>query len=284
MLQSIGGFFAPEIPQHAQETVQHAAETASATPQPPAEVLFHIMGIPVTNSIFTAWIVMAILVLFAYFSTRNMRSIPSGAQNFWELIVELWVGISEQTMGRRRGRRFMPLVATAFLFILFSNWFGTLPIGYLTIRDAHGIDVPIFRSSNSDLNVTAAMAIMMIGLAEFFELRSLGLLGYLKGLLFPNPMRWLEIFTRPLSLSFRLFGNIFAGEVLLATMLTVAPFVMFVFIGLELFVGLIQALIFSMLSLVFLSIATVHEDAHEQHGAHDSMESEMAATTHGQPF
>jgi F-type H+-transporting ATPase subunit a len=269
------GFFA--------QAEEHTA-SASATPQPPAEVLFHIVGLPVTNSILTAWVVIAILVLFAYFSTRTMRTIPSGAQNFWELIIEAWVGISEQTMGRTRGRRFMPLVATAFLFILFSNWFGTLPIGYLFIREADGVEVPIFRSANSDLNVTAAMAILMIVLAEFFELRSLGLLGYLKGLLIPNPMRWLEIFTRPLSLSFRLFGNIFAGEVLLATMLTVAPYVMFVFIGLELFVGLIQALIFSMLSLVFLSIATVHEDAHERHDAHESIESEVAAVTHGQPF
>src|SRR2546421_6413193 len=260
-----------------------AEATPSSTPQPPAEQIFHLLGLPVTNTIFTAWVVIAILVLFAYFSTRNMKTIPSGAQNFWELIVELWVGVSEQTMGRRRARRFMPLVATAFLFILFSNWFGTLPIGYLTIHTAEG-DVPVFRSADSDLNVTAAMAILMIVLAEFFELRSLGLLGYLKGLLIPNPMRWLEIFTRPLSLSFRLFGNIFAGEVLLATMLTVAPFVMFVFIGLELFVGLIQALIFSMLSLVFLSIATVHMDAHEQSGAHDSIEGEMAAASHGQPF
>ena len=260
-----------------------AEATSSSAPQPPAEVLFHIFGLPVTNSIFTAWVVIAILVLFAYFSTRHMKLIPAGAQNFWELIVELWVGVSEQTMGRRRARRFMPLVATAFLFILFSNWFGTLPIGYLTIRTPEG-DVPVFRSADSDLNVTAAMAILMIVIAEFFELRSLGLLGYLKGLLIPNPMRWLEIFTRPLSLSFRLFGNIFAGEVLLATMLTVAPFVMFVFIGLELFVGLIQALIFSMLSLVFLSIATVHEDVHEQHGAHDSLEDDLAAASHGQPF
>jgi F-type H+-transporting ATPase subunit a len=260
-----------------------AEATSSSAPQPPAEVLFHLFGLPVTNSIFTAWVVIAILVLFAYFSTRHMKLIPAGAQNFWELIVELWVGVSEQTMGRRRARRFMPLVATAFLFILFSNWFGTLPIGYLTIHTAEG-DVPVFRSADSDLNVTAAMAILMIVLAEFFELRSLGLLGYIKGLLIPNPMRWLEIFTRPLSLSFRLFGNIFAGEVLLATMLTVAPVVLFVFIALELFVGLIQALIFSMLSLVFLSIATVHEDAHEQHGAHDSLEDDLAAASHGQPF
>ena len=280
MLHSISGFFTSAFAQ----ATPRAAETASATPQPPAEVLFDVVGIPVTNSIFTAWVVIALLVLCAYLSTRTMRSNPTGAQNFWELIIELWVGVTEQTMGRRRGRRFMPLVATAFLFILFSNWFGTLPIGYFTIRNPEGIDVPIFRSADSDLNVTAAMAIMMIALAEFFELKSLGLLGYLKGLFLPNPMRWLEIFTRPLSLSFRLFGNIFAGEVLLATMLTVAPYVMFVFIGLELFVGLIQALIFSMLSLVFLSIATVHEDAHEQHGVHDSMESEMAAATHGQPF
>jgi len=261
-----------------------AEATSSSAPQPPAEVLFHLFGLPVTNSIFTAWIVIAILVLFAYFSTRNMKLVPSGAQNFWELIVELWVGVSEQTMGRRRARRFMPLVATAFLFILFSNWFGTLPIGYITIRNADGEMVPIFRSADSDLNVTASMAILMIVIAEFFELKTLGLLGYIKGLLIPNPMRWLEIFTRPLSLAFRLFGNIFAGEVLLATMLTVAPFVLFVFIALELFVGLIQALIFSMLSLVFLSIATVHEDAHEQHGAHESLEDDIAAATHGQPI
>src|SRR5947209_5829415 len=198
-----------------------AEATSSSAPQPPAEVLFHIFGLPVTASIFPARVVIAILVLFAYFSTRHMKLIPAGAQNFWELIVELWVGVSEQTMGRRRARRFMPLVATAFLFILFSNWFGTLPIGYLTIHTPEG-DVPVFRSADSDLNVTAAMAIMMIVIAEFFELRSLGLLGYLKGLLIPNPMRWLEIFMRPLSLSFRLLGNIFTGEVLLATMLALA--------------------------------------------------------------
>src|SRR5438067_145086 len=139
-----------------------AEATSTSAPQPPAEELFEIFGLPVTNSIFTAWVVIAILVLFVYFSTRNMQMIPKGVQNF----------------------------------------------------------------------------------------------------------------SRPLSLAFRLFGNIFAGEVLLATMLNVAPYVMFVFIGLELFVGLIQALIFSMLSLVFLSIATVHLDAHGEHAENDSLEGE----------
>jgi F-type H+-transporting ATPase subunit a len=242
-----------------------AEETTTHTPAPPAEVLFHVAGWPITNSIVTAWLVIALLVLFAWLSTRNMHLQPKGLQNFWELIIELWQGVAENTMGPRRGRRFMPLIATAFLFILFSNWFGTLPIGYFTVVNEEHHVVPLFRSGNSDLNITAAMAILMIVLAEFFELRSLGVGGYLKGLLVPNPMRWIEIFTRPLSLSFRLFGNIFAGEVLLITMLGVAPFVMFVFLALELFVGLIQALIFSMLSLVFLSIATMHEEAHAHH-------------------
>jgi F-type H+-transporting ATPase subunit a len=281
MLHGLPGFWAQESAGHAAASGSAAAE---ATPQPPAELVFHLFGLPVTNTILTTWLVIVVLVLFAYFSTRKMRETPSGAQNFWELIIELWVGITEQTMGRRRGRRFMPLVVTAFLFILFANWIGTLPISYITIQNPEGHVVPLFRSSDSDLNVTAAMAIMMIVIAEGFELKSLGLLGYLKGLLIPNPMRWLEIFTRPLSLSFRLFGNIFAGEVLLATMLTVAPYVMFVFIGLELFVGLIQALIFSMLSLVFLSIATAHEEAHGEHAEHGSLESEMATVTHGQPI
>jgi F-type H+-transporting ATPase subunit a len=274
------------LAQEAGHGAEQATEAAVHTPEPPAEVLWYLFGnhsLPISNAILTAWCVMAVIVLFAYFSTRNMRMLPSGMQNLWEMIVEVWVNITEQNMGRRRGRRFMPLIATAFLFILFSNWLGTLPVvGHITIHDPEGHAVPLFRSAASDLNLTAAMAVLMIFLAEAFELRSMGLGGYLKGLLLPNPMRWLEIFTRPLSLAFRLFGNIFAGEVLVITMLGVAPFVLFVFLGLELFVGLIQALIFSMLSLVFLSIATLHEESHEAH--HDgSLASEMADTSHGQP-
>jgi len=276
MLSALG-FFAQE---HGAEAAE-AAQAAEHAPAPPAELLFYIGPIAITNTILTAWVVIIILVLFAYFSVRKREHLPRGLQNFWEMIIEMWMGVSENTMGRRRGRRFMPLVATAFLFIVFSNWFGTLPISYITIVNEEGQTVPLLRSPNSDLNVTAAMAIMMIVLAEFFEFRSMGL-GYFKGLFIPNPLRWLEIFTRPLSLSFRLFGNIFAGEVLLITMMAVAPFVLFIFIGLELFVGVIQALIFSMLSLVFLSIATVHEEVHGHEETY-SMEGETAAVTHGEP-
>jgi F-type H+-transporting ATPase subunit a len=247
-----------------------AAAAAAQTPSPPSDVIFPIATLPfigqiaVTNTILTAWVVIILLVLFAFFSTRNLQLLPGGVQNFWELIIELWVGQTERMMGPRRGRRFLPLIATAFLFIVFSNWFGVLPIvGPITITNYEHEPIPLLRSANSDLNLTAAMAVLMILLAEVFEFRSLGVGQYLKGLLIPNPLRWLEILTRPLSLSMRLFGNIFAGEVLIGTMLVVLPFILFVFMALELFVGLIQALIFAMLSLVFLTIATAHEEVHE---------------------
>src|SRR5579884_2751460 len=166
----------------AQEASAQAAANMG-TPQPPAEVLFYLLGnpnLPVTNAIFTAWIIIAILVLFAFFSTRNMQLIPSGVQNFWEMIVELFVGVTEQTMGPRRAARFMPLIATSFLFILFSNWFGTLPIGYFEVRNPDGEMVPLLRSADSSLNVTAAMAIVMILVAEFYEFKTQGLFGYIK--------------------------------------------------------------------------------------------------------
>jgi F-type H+-transporting ATPase subunit a len=267
----------PALEPTQQEGAHQAGGAAVHTPQPPAEVIFDLFGVPVTNSIFTAWCVIAILVLFAFFSTRNLRMVPSGLQNFWELVVELWIGVVEQSMGRR-GRRFIPLISTAFLFILFSNWIGILPVvGTVTVKDSHGQDVPLFRSANSDLNVTASMAVIVILISEVLEFRSLGPLGYLKGLLLPNPLRWLEIVTRPLSLSFRLFGNIFAGEVLVATMIGVAPFALFVFLGLELFVGLIQALIFSMLTLVFITIATAHQHDHHE----EALPRTAEATAHG---
>lgn len=239
------------------------------SPQPPSEIVFNIGPLPIYNTVFTAWFVIAIMVLFAYFSTRHMKELPTGVQNFWEMIVELWVGLVEQSMGRR-GRRFLVLIATVFLFILFSNWLGVLPgVGDVLIRNPQGEVVPLFRSANSDLNLTAAMAVAVILVTEFFELKSLGPLGYVKGLLIPNPLRWLEIVTRPLSLSFRLFGNIFAGEVLIFTMINVAWPVLFVFLAMELFVGLIQALIFSMLTLVYLTMATAHEHAeHSEHAEH----------------
>ena len=167
--------------------------------------LFYIGPVPVTNSIFSAWVVMAVLLIVSLLATRRMSVVPSGLQNLMEYVVELLLGVCESTAGRM-GRKFLPVVATAFLFILFSNWMGLLP-GYG--------DVIWLRSANSDLNVTASMALIVFFLVQGWAIKSQGIPGYLKEFVIPNPLHILSELSRPLSLAFRLFGNIFAGEVLL---------------------------------------------------------------------
>ena len=221
-------------------------------------IFFHLGPLPVSYHIFSAWVVMAVLVIVAILATRNMKLVPTGLQNFVEAVIELLLGLIEQTAGPR-GRVFAPVVMTSFLFILLSNWMGTLPL--------YG-HVPGFESANGNLNVTAAMAVVVFVLSQFFAIKTNGLLGYLKEFVIPNPLHILTELSRPLSLSLRLFGNIFAGGVLVHTMLGIAPPITFVFLGLELFVGAVQALIFTMLTLVYLTIAVTphHGDHGEAHG------------------
>ena len=222
-----------------------------------ATVLFRLGPLPVTNTIFSAWVTMAVLVGVSIAITRRLKVVPTGLQNLVEYIVELLLGVCESTAGRNRGRQFLPVVATAFLFILTANWMGLIP-GYG--------DTPWLRSANSDLNVTAAMALIIFFLAQGWAIKTQGPLGYLKEFIVPNPLHILSELSRPVSLAFRLFGNIFAGEVLLATMAAMIPVAIpAVFFGLEVFVGIVQALIFSMLSLVFLTIATTHHGSEEAH-------------------
>jgi F-type H+-transporting ATPase subunit a len=242
------------------ETEEHGG---GHTIGPQTKPLFLLAGIPVSDTVFSAWMVMAVLVLTAYLVTRNLKMAPSGIQNVVEAIIEAWMGIIDQVAGSR-GRKFMPLVLTSFLFIFASNWIGILPI--------FG-NVTWFRSPNSDLNLTAAMAIVVFLAVQAWGISSMGIAGYLKEFVVPNPLHLLTELSRPVSLALRLFGNVFAGEVLLHTMLGIAPFVLFIFLGLELFVGVIQALIFAMLTLAFLSIATAHADhgaAEAHHEGHSS--------------
>jgi F-type H+-transporting ATPase subunit a len=221
-------------------------------------LFFHLGPLPVSYHIFSAWVVMAVLVIVAILATRNMKLVPTGLQNFVEAVIELLLGLIEQTAGPR-GRSFAPVVMTAFLFILLSNWMGTLPL--------YG-HVPGFESANGNLNVTAAMAIVVFVLCQIFAIRTNGIGGYIKEFIIPNPLHILTELSRPLSLSLRLFGNIFAGGVLVHTMLGIAPPITFVFLGLELFVGAVQALIFTMLTLVYLTIAVTphHGDHGDAHG------------------
>lgn len=246
---------------------------AVAAADPPAEgghggleshVFFNIGPLAISEHVFSAWVVMAVLVLISVLATRNLQVVPRGLQNVMEFVIESLQGIIHANAGER-GKQFAPVVMTAFLFILFANWLGTLPFFGNMVG---------FKSPNSNLSITAAMAVTVFVLCQYFAIKTNGIGGYLKEFVVPNPLHILTELSRPLSLSLRLFGNIYAGGVLVHTMLVIAPFVTFVFLGLELFVGIVQALIFTMLSLVFLATAVTphhgHDDAHgDAHaGAH----------------
>jgi F-type H+-transporting ATPase subunit a len=219
------------------------------------DLVFELLGIPVTNTMLTTSLVALVLIVIAAILRLTLSIWPSRAQVAAEMLVEAWQRLA-QAAGGTRAYRFVPLVGTAFIFILFANWLGALPFKHITITNPDGQNVELLRSATSDLNLTASVALMVIVLVEVLEVRALGPLRYLKGLVVPNPMRWLETLVRPLSLAFRLFGSVFAGHVLVSTILAVAPLVLFPFLVLELFMGLIQAVIFATLSLVFLTMAT----------------------------
>jgi F-type H+-transporting ATPase subunit a len=230
-------------------------------PQLQTDVIFTLFDVlPVTNTMLTAWCVTALLIGAATALRLRLRTLPSGVQNLAEFFVETWLRLAERT-GGRGARRFVPLVGTAFVFILAANVFGALPLKHLSVANGDGQMVELFRAPTSDLNLTAAMALIIVLVVELREVSTFGLRRYLTSLVMPNPLRWLEMLVRPLSLAFRLFGSIFAGHVLVGTMLTIAPLVVFPFLALELFMALIQAIIFAVLALVFLSMATAHENA-----------------------
>jgi len=219
-------------------------------------VLFTIGSLIVTNTLLTSWIAVVLLIIFALVATRKMSLVPTGLQNVAETIVEALLNMSEQAAGPS-ARRFLPLVATLFLYILFANWIGIFPgVG----------SIPALRSANSDLSITAAMAIIVFAYVQWTGLRANPKAYFLK-FIWPIPiLELITEFSRPLSLALRLFGNIVAGFILVEVMLQAVPIVVpAVFLGLELGVGLIQALIFAILTLAFLSLASSHGHAEAEH-------------------
>lgn len=225
------------------------------------QVVFTAGPLVITNTLLTSWIAVALLIVFALLTTRHMRLVPSGLQNLGEAIVEILLALSEQAAGAR-ARTYLPLVGTLFLYIWFANWFGILP-GIGTI--------PLFRTPNSDLSITAAMALIVFVWVQVTGLRS-DPKGYILKFLWPPGLGFLEIISeiaRPVSLALRLFGNILAGFILVEVMLQIVPPVVpAVFLAVELGVGLIQALIFAILTLAFLSLAAAHGHAESEHSAH----------------
>ena len=247
------------------------------------------LGFPITNSMVVCWLVALGLIVFAQLATRNMRSVPDGAQNFLEWLVGGLYGFLEGLLGRHLVDRTFWFFATIFIFILTTNWVGLIP-GVGTIgwghRTAAGfkVDQPLLRGANADLNLTLAMAMTFFAAWLVWALRETGLRGVLRELFAPKGetaglmrlvmvvvffaagcLEVVSILFRPVSLSFRLYGNIFAGETMLETMATLVPgfgwLLPIPFYFMELLVGLVQALVFMLLTAVFTLLICQHEEA-----------------------
>src|SRR3989344_985844 len=237
-----------------------------------AEKLFNIFGFPVTNSLLMSWLAIIILISVAVYFKRTASSVPGKFQSLLEMVFEALLNLIDSiTQDRKKSEKFLPLVVTIFVFIITSNWLGLVP-GVGSIVIAHeGEQVPLFRPTNTDLNNTLALALIAVVAAHIYGLAAIGFKHHIgKFISFKGPISFfvgiLEIiseFAKIISFSFRLFGNIFAGEVLLLVIGGLVPVIAPVpFLGLELFVGFIQALVFATLALVFATMATV---AHEEH-------------------
>jgi len=249
-----------------------------------AEKIGHIGSFPITNSVLTSWIGAIILIVISLLASRKMKLIPSGWQNIFEMVIEFLYNTANSVIGdEKQTRRYFPLVATIFLFIISNNWLGLVPgVGTIGLHESiHGKEVlvPLFRSANADLNMTLALAVIAVLSIQIFGIAAIGIFRYGKKFInFSSPILFvvglLELvgeISRIISFSFRLFGNVFAGEVLLTVIAFIVPFIApLPFYGLELFVGFIQALVFTMLTLVFIKSAITDHSEHEtEHaGAH----------------
>jgi len=235
-----------------------------------AETIFHLGPIPITNSLISSVLVVAFLSGLAVWIGNNYRSLPSGLQHIFEMAYESFEDLAVSIMGET-GKKYVPLTVTFFLFIISANWLSLLPgvgsIGFWEHLHGEKILVPFFRGANADINTTLALALTSVGASQFYGIRTSGLLNHLKH--FKNPLEIVSEVSKVLSFSFRLFGNVFAGEVLLlaaASMLVLVTgkeaflfgfpggLIQIPFLMLEIFVGFIQAFIFSVLTLVFISL------------------------------
>jgi len=264
-----------------------AAETEHGLPQ--SAVKIEHWGGFVTNSMIVSWIVAIGLIIFARIATRNLQQVPSGAQNILEWLVEGLYGFLETIVGPRLVKRMFWFLATTFIFILSANWFGLIP-GVGTIgwgqQTPQGfvIDQPLFRGANADMNLTLAMALIFFACWIVWALQESGPIGFLKELFAPKGettgllkvlmivvffasgcLEIVSILFRPISLSFRLYGNVFAGETMLETMARLKPGLGWLlpipFYFMELLVGLVQALVFMLLCAVFTLLICQHQEA-----------------------
>ncbi len=273
-------------------------------PQPepslPAEEVFSLFGFPIANSILGAWITIVIVTLLCWGATRRMKLVPGRFQAAFEFLVGWIYDLCVRIAGDKNGRRFFPVVATIFLFVGFNAWLSLLPgFGSIWINNPEGVHVPLLRGANTDINMPLALALVSFIFVEYNGVRALGI-GYLskfvnvgpliktiggifKGhftptdlisgivAVFVGVLEALSEVIRILSLTFRLFGNMTAGEILLLITAFLIPFVVSdVFYGLELLIGFVQALIFSGLTLVYVTMAVAAHGEHSEHSEHSA--------------
>ena len=244
-----------------------------------AETLFHIGSFAVTNSLLLAFITFVLFVLFALVLRPKISMIPGKLQNLFESIADMLLGIMESVFGSRRAaEQYFPLIATIFLFVMISNWLGLMPgvgsLGIHGMHDGHEAFIPLFRAPAADLNFTIAIAIVSVLATNIFGILAIGFVKHFKKFFnaqkpfpifsFVGILEFISEFVKIISFSFRLFGNVFAGEVLLIIIAFLMPYLLpLPFLFLELFVGFIQAFIFSMLTMVFIGMSVVDHGEHE---------------------
>ncbi len=282
------------------EAAAHAAP-AESHGLPPAAPVFSIGPLQFTSSMVITWTVALLLIVIAQLATRKVQLVPSGFQNFVEWLVEGLYDFFGEILGAKLVKKSFWFFCTIFLFILFTNWFGLIPgvgtIGQGTY-DASGhfhMAKPFLRGGNADLNMTLAMSLVFFFLWIVWSFQSLGIGGFLKHLfsggdngkgvmalfmmaifLFVGVIEVVSIAFRPVSLSFRLYGNIFAGENILEAMMHLGGtwfgwLLPLPFYFLELLVGLVQALVFALLTSVFTALMAgghdehAHDEAHKEH-------------------
>jgi F-type H+-transporting ATPase subunit a len=270
-----------------------AAEEQETVPLKAAEI-FHIGKFTVTNSMLVTWIVAAGIIVFAQSATRKIKPVPDGKQNFWEWLVESLYNFLESVIGSDLVKKTFWFFATIFIFILFVNWFGLIPgvgtIGWGHFNSATNtfhVERPLLRGGNADLNMTFAMAAVFFVLWIYWALQAQGPGGVLLHLFGPKGeskgfmkiimiliffcvglLEVVSILFRPVSLSFRLYGNIYAGENMLEAMSNIVPSLSWLipipFYFMEILVGIVQALVFMLLTAVFTLLIAQHEPRHER--------------------
>lgn len=231
------------------------ASTAAAAGEHVSHALFEIpgIGLAVTSEVTTMWAIMLLLFIGGWLVTRNLKREPAGLQNAMEMVIDAFINtMYGPVMGKKKARQYLPLLGTFFLFIIVSNYSGLLP---------GAGSLPGFKPPTSTLSVTIGLAAIVFFATHIAGVKENGL-RYFKHFTEPYifflPINVLEEFVKPLSLSLRLFGNIFGEEMLLAVLLTqIAPYLIPVpIMGLDLIFGFIQAFIFSMLASVYIASAT----------------------------